>query len=485
MFRRRIRHLTNNLGTKISKMCKIIPVARDDQRAIAIFLTVFWMLLTTQYQFLSGQEISVSIEPDSIHDVNLQVDCDGAVVVFTQGDHEEQDRETVLPLEVRARLTYEQQSVVSSQQALRFYRKASAKISIDGKSHELGLEKANQTVNTFLAGGQSLTKPVLFSSELDILKQSELELITSPFDFLTLPDFFSKDRTELNQPWQPSDQDVVNVLAINRLYTNDVQLTVKEYSDREIKIYVTGRATGEVDGEDVSVELRGVALIDNRKNFVKSLRVNINETRRAGQIAPGFEGIVKLDMKVKSKDNSELIPPPAISRARKFRQQKLAWKPSNTFMIYFDPRWRLITDEDQAAVFRLLDDGDLLAQCNVVQLPSRPRNNFLELKEFQEEVAKIIDDSPARVIGSYKRETARGLKVLQVEVLGEEEEVSIRWVYNHVAHEDGRQLTFVFTVEDEVYDQFTKFGHSLIDSVIFKDQKQESTAAKSSNEKKR
>ncbi len=466
-------------------MCKKLPFARDDQRAIAIFLTVLWMLLTTQCQILSGQDVKVSIQTDESHDINVQVDYSGSVVVYSLGNLDEQDQETVLPLEVRARLSFEQQSVVSAKQAIRYYRQASAKITIDKKTHESTLEKTNQTIGAFLAGNRSLTKPVLFASEIDILKQSELELITTPFDCLSLPGFFSKNGTELNKPWRPADQDLVNVLAINRLYTNEVELTVKAHNEREIKIYVTGRATGEVDGEDISVELRGVALIDNRKNFVKSLRVNLIENRNAGQIAPGFEGTVKLDMKAAAKDTTEVIPPPAIARAKKFRHQKLAWKPANSFLIYFDPRWRLITDEDQAAVLRLLDDGDVLAQCNVVQLPNRPSNNFLGLKEFADEVGNIIDDSPAKVIASYERETPRGIKVLQVEVLGEEREIPIRWVYNHVAHEDGRQLTFVFTVEDEVYDRFSQFGHSLIDSVIFKAATRETTANKPHSQKKR
>lgn len=459
-------------------MCKKIPAKYGVQPTLAVLVTAFWMVTLTLCPFLAGQEVNVSVQPDDTHDVKLQIDYDGAVVVYSQGEEDDQQQETRLPLEVRARLAFEQQSVISSQQALRHYQKAAAKITINKKSHTTSLDENNQTVGAFLAANRSQTKPVLFASKYDILQQSEQELITTPFDFLTLPGFFSKDNTKIDEPWQPSDQDLINVLAINRLYSNEVKLTVKAHTDRETKIYITGGATGEIDGEDISVDLRGVALIDNQNHCVKSLRVNINEDRNAGQIAPGFTGLVKLDLKVTPKKSAERIPPAAITQAREFRTQKLAWKPENSFEIYFDPRWRLITNEDQAAIMRLLDDGDLLAQCNIVQLPDLPENRVLELSEFRDEVVKMIDDTPAEVISSNKRTTSRDLHVLQVEVLGEENGIEIRWIYNHVAHQDGRRLTFVFTVEDEVYDYFANFGHGLIDSVIFKKvEKRESTAS--------
>jgi hypothetical protein len=440
----------------------------------------------TACTFLAGQDVNVSIQPDDIHNVQVQVEYDGSVIVYSKGEEVEKDKETVLPIQVRGGLNFEQYAVVSERQAIRHYDKAHAKITIDEKSHDSELDNTNRNVNVYLAGEESLTKPILFSSEIDILKQSELELITTPFDFLSLSSFFSKDEAKVNEAWQPRDQDVVNALAIDRIYTNEVELTIKELTANQIKIYITGNATGEVDGEDISVNLRGVALIDNRNNFVKSLRVTMKENRNAGQIAPGFEGVIKLDLRASAQTTAKLVPRPLIARAREFRHQKLAWKPDNSFKIYFDPRWRLITDEDMAAVWRLIDNGDILAQCNVVQLPNRPSKNLLKLEDFRKEVGNIIDGSPAEVVGSLASTTSRGLDVLQVEVLGEEDDIPIRWVYNHVAQEDGRRLTFVFTVEDEVYDRFTPFGRSLIESVIFKTQKQEATAqATSPNQKKR
>lgn len=467
-------------------MCKKIPATRGQQPTIAFSITAFCTAVLTLCTFLAGQDVNVSVQPDDVHDVKLQVDYDGAVIIFSQGEEEGQEKETTLPLEVRARFAFEQQSMFSAKQAIRHYQKAAAKIKINKRETTSALEQTNQNINAYLAGSRSQTKPVLFASESDILQQSEQELITTPFDFLALPGFFTNPEAELNKAWKPKDQDVINVLAIHRIYTNDVKLTVKSHNEVETKIYITGNATGEVDGEDVSVELRGVALIDNRENFVKSLRVNINENRNAGQISPGFEGLVKLDLKATTRDSAQIIPRSVISQARQFRSQKLAWKPNNSFQIFFDPRWRLITNENQAAIMRLLDDGDLLAQCNIVQLPNLPKNTVPELKEFRDEVEKIIEGSPAQIIAADKRMTSRDLHVLQVEVLGEEAGIPIRWVYNHVSHDDGRRLTFVFTVEDEVYDYFSKFGHSLVDAVVFKKVEQrESTASTSATEKKR
>lgn len=478
-----IRHLPENLGIKISKMCKKNPSILGNRLAIFSLITAVCLTTTTVSPILADEPINISIQPNEIHDVRAQVEYDGAVVVFSKGSEDEQDKETLLPLEVRAQFNFEQQCVNSSRHAVRHYSEAAAEITIDGKSQRSSLKDPNKNVRIFLAAERSISKPILFASEIDILEQSEVELLTTPFDFITLPKFFQNDDAVINEAWQPDDQDIVNVLAIDRLYTNNVKLTVKKSTARQSKIYITGAATGEVDGEDISVTLSGIAVIDKSKKLLQSLRVNIQETRGAGQIAPGFEGTVKVDIRTKPKSEIETIPAPIIARVGKFRQQKLAWKPDNSFQLFFDPRWRLITNEDQAAVMRLIDQGDLLAQCNIVQLPNRTPGNLLKLDDFREEVAKMIDGSEAQVVSAKQSKTDKGLNILQVEIYGEEEDVEIRWLYYHVAHEDGRRLTFVFTVEEEVYDRFTHFGQSLVESVQFK--KQERSASAKSPQTKR
>ena len=483
MFRPSIRNLVTNIGKKILKMNKKNRQFSGLRTSvICTFSAMFLMLLASNV--LAGDPILAQIKPDDIHDVRVQVDYIGSVVVYSKGGQTEQDKETVLPLEVRANLAYEQQCIETFKRAIRHYEKGTAQIRIDKQNQTSVLGESKRDLNVFLAGRNKITKSLLFACPNKLLEQSEVELVRTPFDFLTLSGFLAHDDAKVGTSWQPADQDLVNVLAIDLIYTNDVELTVKEMNDDQTKIYVTGRATGEVDGEDIEVTISAVGLIDNQKDFVKSFRASMREVRDAGQIAPGFEGTVKFDLRATKKTDAESIPVALRDNPVRFRPQKLAWQPENSFEVYFDPRWRLITSEDQAAVFRLLDNGDLLAQCNVVQLPNRPENNLLELAEFRSEVGKMMDGADAEILNSKESQSSRGLSVLKVEVLGEEKNVPIRWTYYHVGHNDGRRLTFIFSVEDEVYDRFNLFGNSLVDAVLFKPVKEITASAKSKTNRK-
>lgn len=461
-------------------MSKKNSTIKGVQISITKILTLLWIVGVTTNPMLAGDPVRVVLEKSDIHDVQVQAEFDGTVVVYHRATESEQELETTLPIQVRAALKYEEK-MLSSRHAIRNYRTAASDITIDKGQHQTELTEHNRSVGVFLSAGRTaFPKPILYSSQLDIFEQSELELISTPFDYLALSGFFSRANAEIGQAWQPTDQDLANVLAIDLIYTNDVQLTVKTANAQQTKIYITGKATGSVDGEDVSYELSGVTLIDNQKDKVKALRVTINESRVAGQIAPGFVGTVKIDMRAQVKNEVEHIPGPVLARVSKFRPQKLAWKPSNDFKLFFDPRWRMIVDEDDAAVFRLIENGDLLAQCNIVQLPNRPTGNLMKLKAFEAEVGKIIGHADAEIVTSSESQSSRGLSVLRVDVEGAEQEVPIHWVYFHVAHNDGRRLTFMFSGEQEVYERFEMYSKPLVDSLVFKPKKKESTASRNS-----
>ena len=135
---------------------------------------------------LAGDPVRVVLEPDDLHNVQIQAEYNGTVVVRHRATEEEQELETTLPIQVRALLKFEQQ-VLSKRHSIRNYQTATSDITIDEKQRQTGLEKYNRTLGVYL--GESRTafpKPILYSSEIDILEQSELELISTPFDYVCL-----------------------------------------------------------------------------------------------------------------------------------------------------------------------------------------------------------------------------------------------------------------------------------------------------------
>ena len=56
---------------------------------------------------------------------------------------------------------------------------------------------------------------------------------------------------------------------------------------------------------------------------------------------------------------------------------------------------------------------------------------------------------------------------MQVTVRAIEEEVPLNWIYYNVASPDGRQVTFVFTLEEEIAARVRPVAKKLVDGFVF------------------
>ena len=133
-----------------------------------------------------------------------------------------------------------------------------------------------------------------------------------------------------------------------------------------------------------------------------------------------------------------------------------------------EPGWRVIASEKEAAVLRFIRDGQLLAQCNAVQLPSRPKDKPLTLDQFKKEIEKVVVEGRGRVVDTSKFKNANGLSVMRLLVDGKQSDLDVRWLYYHLTSPDGRRMTVVFTIEQELEDEFAAADRLLVNDVRFK-----------------
>ena len=211
--------------------------------------------------------------------------------------------------------------------------------------------------------------------------------------------------------------------------------------------------------------------IDRTLKQVKQVRLTVDENRQAGQVAPGFEGKSRVNIQLRSDDGCEYLTTANLKKLTKSRRikQRLQWmSQEGKFALEYDPRWKMIASESEAAVLRYVDDGDLMAQCNVVQLPSRPASNPLTLANYRKEIETIIQpDKTAKLTGASEVKTATGLNAFRISVKGVQDEVPVKWIYYHVAAEDGRRLTFIFTLEQEIADVFQPSDQRMVNGLSF------------------
>ena len=235
-------------------------------------------------------------------------------------------------------------------------------------------------------------------------------------------------------------------------------------------IHVTGKLRAGVDDVNTEIEVASVMKIDlGKKQELSVAKLNLREIRQPGQVAPGFDGKSSISLDIEPDDSCKYLTSKALAQFTKGRviEQRLEWQ-SPGLKLKYDPRWRVIAAEEEAAIMRFVAEGSLLAQCNIIQLPARPSDNPLTLQDYKTEVARIIAaDEIARIVDANEFKTDKGVRGLTVSVEGEEDGVPVSWIYYHMNDKDGRRLTFVFTLERAVMNAFRPADRKMVEGLVF------------------
>lgn len=410
-------------------------------------------------QFKSGQQ----------HRVQMQFEHEGKVIM-QQDPEQEDDEYRSLPMKTVAKLGYHQRFTgkAGDLQSIRYYDQAQGRYAILKGKTGADLQDNNRLVVVRVKSKTG--KRIQMASVAGTLAQYELELLRNPVDPLAIGTLVNHKDADVGDRWAPTDDGLANFLAVDRIIRNDVKIRLKESKAGVATLHITGKLRAAVDDVSTDMEIAAVVKISLGKNQeLAAAKLNLRQIRQPGQVAPGFDGKSSISLELKPDNSSKYLTNQALAKFTKGRviEQRLQWQ-SPGLKLKYDPRWRVIAAEQEAAIMRFVSDGDLLAQCNIIQLPARPANNPLTLEDYKREVAKIIAaDEVATIVDAKAFNTKSAVRGLTVEVEGEEDGVPVSWIYYHMNDKDGRRLTFVFTLEREVINSFRPADRKMVEGLVF------------------
>ncbi len=413
-------------------------------------------------------EIKISTNRGLQQKIDARFEHEGQVTVDNAGQAEKSERlkmKTVADLVFHQRLT----GTANDPQSIRYYNSSYGNFNI-----EKGKTKASLAEQNRLIVARLKSKPgqrIQMASVQDLLNQSELNLIKNPADPLTYAGLLRKKSVSPGEKWPADKNALANFLAVDRILFSDAKMMLKTATRSQARIYLLGQVDATVNDVGTNMKVSAVFDIDRKSSQVTQVRLNIDENREAGQVAPGFEGKSRVSVRIAADGRCEHLSTANLKKLTRSRRikQRLQWlSEAGKFALQYDPRWKMIASEKEAAVLRYIDDGDLMAQCNVVQLPSRPASKPLTLPEYRKEIEAIIRaDKTAKLVSAKKIKTTNGHSALRVSVKGIEDGVPVKWIYYHVGADDGRRLTFIFTLEQEIADIFQPSDQRMVNGLNF------------------
>lgn len=119
-----------------------------------------------------------------------------------------------------------------------------------------------------------------------------------------------------------------------------------------------------------------------------------------------------------------------------------------------DRNWQVVNEDGQVAVLRLVERGDMLAQCNATRLPALTAGKKLSLTEFQADVRKALGDNFRQFTAATELTSGADYHVLRVVAQGAVSDLPIEWRYYHVTDRSGRRAALAFTITQQFSERF-------------------------------
>jgi len=420
-------------------------------------------------------QLRANVAPGSHQQVKVVIETAGDLKLNSDGTEVKR-----LPIKVEANLAYVERTLAASQglatlKVVRNYAQADAHLRLRDTelNHRLRDDRR-------LIVAESTEKQATTFSPLGPLTREELELIDVPASGLSLAALLPLRVVKVEQSWQQPDWAVAKLLGLDIVSQHDVTGTLTEVKDNIAVISLQGKVVGAIDGVTSEIELTGKLNFDLKQRAVTWLALGYKENRAIGHAQPGFEIAGKVRM----------VAAP-IRSATEVNDQALANLPTKAaagstlidfvaetagYGLMHDRRWNVMVDRHDATILRLVDRGDLIAQCNISRLPQLAKGEQLTLEAFQEDVKKTLGKNFSQIVEASQEVSDNGIRTLRVIVSGTTSDLPIQWTYYHLSDDAGNRAALVFTIEGNLVERFAQIDRELIAAFRFQAGKQPTPA---------
>lgn len=380
---------------------------------------------------------------------------------------EDGQTEQSIPLKVHGELFFDERGLSGDTlPSVRHYWNAQADFEVDGKSTHRELRDERQIV---LLSGETLIER--YTSPLGPLERGEVELVDLAGSAFPVEQLLPSKPVEEKTEWAHSKEVIANLLRLDTVTDGDLVSSVTELRPEQVRIAISGDVIGAVNGVETQISLKGNYHFDRTKKIIKWIALAIKEKRDSGFAAPGFDVVARVRSARQWVPQSEALLERRIGRldlAQSKNADLLEFvSPDKSYQMSLDRRWYAFSLRPESAIFRLVDDGDLLATCKIDQLGRGVPGKQVSLDGFRADVERALDKNCEQIVSVSETVSPQDIRVLRVVAAGKVSKTPIRWIYCHLSDDEGRRLSYIFTHEASLEDRLAGFDETLTSSAQF------------------
>ncbi|MFM9963319.1 MAG: hypothetical protein ACKV2Q_19085 [Planctomycetaceae bacterium] len=302
------------------------------------------------------------------------------------------------------------------------------------------------------------------------LTYDQLDLLRMPGESLSLLGLLPREAVATGDSWKPESWAVQMLCGIEAMTKGEITCQLAESNGDSARVTFVGGGEGATLGATTAVRLTGEFTFDRRAKLIARARVQQTETSSIGAVMPGLEVTANVTLERSLADGASetnllndkavgdipLEPAPEMQFLR-FESWGLRF--------YHDRNWYQFHQTNDVAVFRLMEQGSLIAQANVSPIPAAATGNHTSEEQFQTDIRQSLGK---RVKAITKSETLKPRNatdrrfLFRVTVDGEADGVPMTWFYHLCAAPTGQQASFVFAVETKNLEKFNNRDLGLV-----------------------
>ena len=382
------------------------------------------------------------------------------------------------PLKAVGDLVYEERLVdLPTRRALRFYERAKAEMEVDGQAQQVELRGDRRWIRV----SAEATAPAMACLEGGLTRQ-ELDLLEIPAASHLLTLLLPNEPVEVGDRWQHENDHLAQLFNLDAVTVNDVQSELKGVAEGEARMELTGRLVGSAQGAVTDLEVKAKYSFHLQQKQITWIALAVQENRSIGLGTPGLQVKARLRMvaePVAETQHPLSSPPDASAVEADSTAGLLEYRPEDRgFVLLHERHWHVLREEPRLSVLRWVDQGQLIAQCNLLSLPSLNAQNELKLEDFQQEIQRALGESAQQIVDARETELGPEIRALRTVVSGQVSDVPIQWIYYHLTHPaSGKRLSCVFTMSAEELERFGGEDLALAGSILFLEESAEPAAS--------
>ncbi len=377
-----------------------------------------------------------------------------------------------VPLLVTGQLDYDEQLLTPPNQPLaacrsaRWFNRAEATFQVKAQESTTQLRHDRRLILTDWKSNSAASVGVdgpLTRDELDLIEPLGNSLLVDGL----LPD----RQVKLEESWTHPAELLAALLGLDAVTSSEVHSVLREVDATAARCEMNGTLFGAIGGVASEMEIKAKYKFEFGARRITWLALLVHEKRTISAVTPGIDAVSRLQMQIKPLPKSEPLADRKASLSRDPltpADLQLAFEsPTGQYRLNYDRRWHVIAEQPNMLVMRLLEGGDMLAQCNISTKATKPDDAAPSLSKFQEEIKKGLGEHFGQFVRAGQNGDDPKRLVLWVVAQGEASDLPIEWHYFLVANAQGQQVVLAFTLQPDEIEQLNKADAALVRGLEF------------------